>query len=695
MNFLNPLVLFGLFAASIPIILHLLNLRKLKKVEFSTLKFLKELQKTKIKKIKLKQIILLILRTLIIIFIVLAFSRPAIKSSVPFMENYAKSSSIILFDNSFSMDLSDEYGNRLNQAKKSALEIINNLKEGDEAAVIKMAALEDRKQFEFSRNLNLVKENIESIKISNSKAELNNSLKMCAALLQKNNNINKEVYIITDGQENIFDTSDSLLLKGLNAGIYFVPIGYTSEADLGNLSVDSVKVISEIFALGKEVEVDAFIKNNTDYDAAGVVVSLLFNGQRVAQRTVDVPENATRTVSIASVPNISGSIKAEIQIEGDPLEIDNSRYFSFMIPESPKIAINGSKLNYQLIYAALKSAYKNSEPKISYFDDFNFMNINYSDYDLVILADGSPSKNANSLLAEYVNKGGSLLIYSSSQLSDELSDLSVKVGFGELNQSAFETNSPAVFTDFDKQHPIFEGVFSDKLANNSAIETANIYSLIAPSGGMPIIKSQNKSFMSEARLGKGKSIFVGVSADLDMSNFPLTGIFAAVNYKSALYLTALDFTETSVICGSPIYVNIPSKFANETNLRITDPNENETYSAPASLPGGAVINVTNTKIPGVYEVFSSENEIITNFSVNTLPSESYFPYFEKDEIVNYLKSRFDESSEIVFIEASDNLAGSITRARIGTELWQLMVILALLCAAAELLVQKSTKKDLA
>ena len=50
MIFLNPAILFGLLAASIPVILHFLNLRKIKKVEFSTLIFLKELQKTKIKK---------------------------------------------------------------------------------------------------------------------------------------------------------------------------------------------------------------------------------------------------------------------------------------------------------------------------------------------------------------------------------------------------------------------------------------------------------------------------------------------------------------------------------------------------------------------------------------------------------------------------------------------------------------------
>ena len=46
MVFLNPSILFGLLAASIPILIHIINLRKLQRIEFSTLSFLKELQKS-------------------------------------------------------------------------------------------------------------------------------------------------------------------------------------------------------------------------------------------------------------------------------------------------------------------------------------------------------------------------------------------------------------------------------------------------------------------------------------------------------------------------------------------------------------------------------------------------------------------------------------------------------------------------
>ena len=71
MTFLNPAILWGLFAVSIPIIIHIFNLKKTRKIEFSTLMFLKEIQETKQKRIKLKQLLILLCRIAFIIFLVL------------------------------------------------------------------------------------------------------------------------------------------------------------------------------------------------------------------------------------------------------------------------------------------------------------------------------------------------------------------------------------------------------------------------------------------------------------------------------------------------------------------------------------------------------------------------------------------------------------------------------------------------
>jgi hypothetical protein len=79
MVFLNPWFLLGLFAAAIPVLIHLLHVRKLRTVEFSSLRFLKELQKSRLRTLRIRQLLLLLLRTLLIISLVLAFARPAVR----------------------------------------------------------------------------------------------------------------------------------------------------------------------------------------------------------------------------------------------------------------------------------------------------------------------------------------------------------------------------------------------------------------------------------------------------------------------------------------------------------------------------------------------------------------------------------------------------------------------------------------
>jgi len=114
MTFLNPAILIGLAAASIPVIIHLLNLRKLKKIEFSTLIFLKELQKNKIRRVKLKQWLLLALRVIIILLIVSAFARPTLEGvSIGGTTSAAKTTALFILDDTFSMSVVDQSGSYL------------------------------------------------------------------------------------------------------------------------------------------------------------------------------------------------------------------------------------------------------------------------------------------------------------------------------------------------------------------------------------------------------------------------------------------------------------------------------------------------------------------------------------------------------------------------------------------------------
>ncbi|MER3330258.1 MAG: BatA domain-containing protein, partial [Candidatus Kapaibacterium sp.] len=259
MNFLNPFVLFGLAAASIPIILHLINLRKQKTIEFSTLKFLKELQKSSIKKLKIKQWLLLLLRTLLIIFAVLAFSRPTIQSSLPGFTEYSNTSMIILLDNTYSMDVSDENGNRLRQSKKIANTLVNSMKEGDQALIMPLSSERPLRSYAWSTNKDQLNKSIEEVLIGTKKANLNTNLKFASILMTEATNLNKLVYLVSDMQENLMADADTNKYFKNNISFLVAKVGRTSKKEFSNLSIDSVKVVSSIIQKDRPIELEVFV----------------------------------------------------------------------------------------------------------------------------------------------------------------------------------------------------------------------------------------------------------------------------------------------------------------------------------------------------------------------------------------------------------------------------------------------------
>jgi len=693
MNFLNPLMLFGLAAASIPLLLHLLNLRKQKTVEFSSLRFIKELQKTKIRRIKLKQILLLILRTLIIIFAILAFSRPTVQSSIPFMDTYAKTSTIVVIDNSFSMDVSDENGNRFNQAKMATKSILDRLAEGDEAIIIEAANLQNRTQYSFSRNASFIKEKVDEIKISNSPANLYEALKMSSLAMEDAANINQEVFVITDAQNNIFSAQDTALIDFSSSAFYFVPVGFNSRSDIQNLSIDSINVITAIFQLDKAVDVEVYVTNHSRSDILGAVVNMSFNEERVAQRSMDIPAGQSRSILISARPQQQGAILANIELETDALDMDNKAYFGFIIPESPKIALVGNRQN-SFLNIALQTSGTYQVAEVVNYDISRFSSTDISIYDIVIFTDGDFSASDFSRLYNYVENGGAAIIFSGNQISEALLGEQLQLfGFGNMKTTKYGANQTGSFSRVDMLHPLFQGVF-ETTDTKKTIESPDIYSANPVSGGFSIIEMSGGNFLSESQIGDGKVFYFAVSADLNKSNFPMSSLFPALVFRSIFYLSASESISRQVSVNENINLNIPRKLYTSGNFTILDPLGNEFFTEAVLLPSGAILSLENTNLPGNYLIKNPRGASTSILSVNVDPSESELNTESESNLVNKLKSFVTENTNVYFIESPAGINDSVTRARMGTELWQIFLMLTLLTALAELIVQRVSKNEI-
>jgi len=697
MTFLNPMVLLGLIAATIPVILHLLNLRKLKNIEFSTLRFLKELQKNKIRKLKLKQIILLILRTLIILFAVFAFSRPTVKSNLPLFGTYAKTSIVILLDNSFSMDVSDELGNRFNQAKNQVQMILKTMKDGDEAAIVLMTDNNHDKSQNIARNISFLKEELSKVKISLKSANLFNSLRKASTILEESNNINREVFILSDAQPNIFinEMKDSLKLFGANTSVYFMPYGSKSKTELQNLSIDSVGLVSRIFQKGKLAEVEARIRNNSSKDAVGVIVSMFFNNERVAQKSLDIPANQIKTVSLASESQRTGVNSGRIEIESDALETDNKRHFAFIIPDKPNVLAVGSDEKNLFIKLVLNGKTGDDAPaNIKFILSSEIASYDLSSYDNIILAGGPLRENDFQRLYQYVKNGGSLLLFANDETPTDIFKYGLKsLGFGDALKREFSGNQPAGFTSVDRLHPLFEGVFKGETDRKTVVESPKIFQALTVNGGQSIIDIPGGSFISESRLQDGKALYVAVKPTTDWSSFPLTGVFPAFLYRSVIYLSSRENIGANNLIGKPLLLNISNKFAGSSTVKIIDPNKNESFMQTVRLPSGTVLSFENLLIPGVYSVYAQNGKGINAVSVNTDPTESNINSLTDKEITGIMKTITNKYTNFEILDYSKNSMTNLVRARTGTELWQLMVVMAIICMAAEMIVEKSSKSD--
>ena len=404
MNFLNPIFLFGLAASALPIIIHLLNLRKQKKIEFSTLKFLNELQQTKIRRLKLKQWLLLLLRTLLIIFIVLAFARPAIENSIPEFVTYSKSSTAVIIDNTFSMELSDNLGQRFRRAQSITKQITENLDEGDKVAI---SVLSSDKIPVFKSSIGEVDDDISSLEINTKKVFFQSSLNRSKQSLIDDNNLNKNILLISDLQSNLLNEVDTMSKLEDVSSISIIQIG-DDQNNINNVSIDSVRLLSTLFRVGMDVELEINIQNHGTEALNDIVMSLIINDERISQRTIDLDPKSSQKVKLSSAVNLTGVIDARIEIEGDALDRDNRYYFSFIIPEKASVALfSNKKKSFSEIALSNEVSDLSS---LDVFDSKELEKISLESYDVIVLSSIKISKSAVKLIASFIKNGGNVLL---------------------------------------------------------------------------------------------------------------------------------------------------------------------------------------------------------------------------------------------------------------------------------------------
>ncbi len=700
LNFLNSIILVGLIAGLIPLLIHLFTRRKLKKIEFSSLWFLKVLEKTKLKQVKLHNLLLLIIRTLIILLVVLAFARPAIKGTLSQGKLSAKilggdfssagsSSVVLILDDSYSMGFETKSGAVFESAKKKSLEILSFLTEKDEAGLIFLSSPTETSSF--TVDFKELSERIERAKVSYLKSNFFSSSNQAVRLLNGSKNLNKEIYLITNKTPLGLDK-----LKQINSRFSFYLIDL-SNPNFQNLALDSISFGNQLIELNKPFEVEAEIVNYTKKQVANLLVGFYLDGKKVAQTDINIKAGEKKKVKFAYTVQKTGFHSGYVEIAEDDLLADNFRYFNFKIPEQIKVLLVGQKPeDYFFLNLALKPHENlNQNLKLKTITKGLLQQEDFSDYDLVVLVNVENFSDVVLInLQRYLETGGGLwfilgencdLNFYREKVAKKFLDVNLKNRIGDSH------NKEAFFSlkSFDLTHPIFT-VY--RQVDKTKLPEIKFYSIFDSQAGneAKVLAhfSNNSPAVVERKYGAGKALLFLSGLDPELGDLVAHSFFVPFVNRSVQYL-ALDLAKQNEFftVGEEISRDL-AELPSGSVIKLRYPNETEEAVKPIFAGTKAFVKIKNSRLPGIYRITAGESASgeLDEVAFNIEPSESKPEKIDMDMVQRGFTA---EKGNLVAVSLDEDLRQVISRTRYGRELWREILYVVLVLLAVEMILGRT------
>lgn len=666
MQFGNSIFLWGLLAVPLPVIIHLYFRRNRVRIKFSTTQFFRKREKVLAFRRKIRDILLLALRTLSILFLVLALSMPVLRS-FKYISG-GRTDAVIILDDTLSMCRKGSSGETAyDYARKKAQEITGTLGGGDSAALIFISG---GKGMSLTRNIQKVADAVRGSSPSGATGSYSAAFKKAAELLAVSETPNHEIYLISDFQANQVPSQAYRNDALRNSRIYFIPLAGTLE----NLSVTRVftgfkpKTVNK--ALKVEFDVDNFGKGERQTE-----LNFEVNGKLIETRDITLKSGTRLSGEFSYVPVTEGMLTGTVNVKDDFLGLDNSRYFAVSVSKNVRVlAVYEDEFVKQDPYFYIRHAL---DPDGGAVNGISIWTATLKELTpkmlsgshVVLLADiGTVSGKAASMLAEYLKKGGTVVSFAGNRtgpatfsgLSEVLKKEGVPAGNAYGRKTPAKKNGIVFYEDFAIMNDLLQ---LDYLAwkNIQEMETLPSQKVLAATGGRNVIVEQ--------KVGNGRWISLACSARTDYCNWPELKSFPVAMVHLIDHAANGISDVKNLVCGNKLAL-IPYYGA----VTVSGYSGTRDFTAAKGVP----FFFENTWFPGILNVEGADikatvlNADIEEGKLDVLPREKISAALIDHE-VNILgpDSAIDEQ-----VESS----------RIGSDLSGLFFVLLFICLVAEFLI---------
>ena len=642
MQFKHPEILYYLFMLVIPILVHLFQLRRFKKEYFTNVRFLKELSIQTRKSSKIKKWLLLATRILLLTFIIIAFAQPFFKAKDT--KNSSNEMYIVL-DNSFSMQAKGQKGELL---KRAVQELLENTPENQTFSLI------TNSETFWNTDIKSIRTELQNLKYSAFPFQLESAM---AKIKSRKSAFNKDVIVITDAVG-----LEQTQLKSIDSDFntYFI----IPEAEQkNNTSIDSVfihQTLDDFYEIG--LKLSAFGEKGNELPVA------LYNQNKLIAKTLTKLETKDKTIYF-TIPKKDFHGYASITDNG--LEYDNNLYFSISKPKKNNIISIGTpeKSNF------LSRIYTNDEFS---FNNFEIKTLDYNALEkqnTIILNELDEIPQAlQTTLKSFVEKGGNLVLIPSAKTSTTNINLFLKI-FGNVQFKSLE-NKEKLVTKINFNHPLFSGVFENKINNFQYPKTKSSIG-IAGSNPAVLYYEDQTAFLTSINNPISSVYIFTAPINLENSNFQQSPLIVPVFYKMGINNQNNGVNALTIGNNNPFFVDVA--LSKDEILKVK--NDSETF-IPIQQILNDKVKLTFNDYPEQAGNFgiNNKNESLQNISFNYNRTESDLAQANKDAL-----------SDFKTIDSIETVLTTLQTDRTDNQIWKWFVIFALLFLVTEMAIIRFVK----
>ncbi|MBI5418427.1 VWA domain-containing protein [Candidatus Poribacteria bacterium] len=557
-SFLNPVFLFGMLAAALPLLIHFLIKKKVDIMPFSFINFLESVNQKRLQHFKLSKILLLILRILILVLVALALAKPFFRNySDAFFTDAEGSSVIILLDNSYSMSMIDTNVTRWQRSKQAAHEIVNIMSPRDEVAIIPFSNLVSYDIHNFTKDKTFLLNELDKLNISHYSTNVSNGFKAANLLFKKSQNQIKKIILITDMQRNGWDgISQDFIPQDIKINI--INVGQKNASNLAIMKLDT-PVLS---IKGQLVRFTVFVKNFSTQSVENKILSLVIGGQKVNNQRINLEPGESKKMDLYYTFSSIGVHTGYIELTEDLMPIDNRFYFCMNVVDKLKILSVSGKTNnaeekseaFYFNVAVNPPNIENILFKVKEIKQDELGKVEFSDFDIFVLANVSYLSNIQlKVMEECVKRGSGVLFFLGDKINTEEYNKEIyHDGFGLLpGKITYQINSSGnknteigqyfYIDKIEKEHLIFS-VFVENTFN--ALQKIPFYSFYRVEANelakdIKILARYNDGLpaLIEKEYGNGRVLLFTSSISLNWNILPLQGIFPTLIHQFINYLS--------------------------------------------------------------------------------------------------------------------------------------------------------------